>query len=178
MKIYRRLCVASLVFLLGGGLFAEEAKVALVIGNGAYQTSTVSPLTNPPNDARDVSAALRRIGFEVRTVVDGTREQMGLAVREFGDELQRAEIGLFFYAGHGVQVDGINYLIPVDAELPNTGLIPFRTIAADEILAYMENSGTALNMFFLDACRDNPLPQASRTLNRGLAAAGVRRRRR
>lgn len=174
MNARRNIVVLAFFFVVASVLPADGEKVALVIGNGAYRTTTVSPLVNPPNDARDVSTALRRIGFEVRTVIDGTREEMGVALSEFGEDLQRAQVGLFFYAGHGVQVDGSNYLIPVDADLPNASLVPFRTIAADEILAFMNDAGTTLNMFFLDACRDNPLPQVSRSLNRGLAAAGVR----
>lgn len=178
-----RLALAALTFLLvvvaAAGLAAQQQtsqdrKVALVIGNGAYRTSTVSPLTNPPNDARDVSRELEGIGFDVTTVTDGTEEAMGIAIEAFGAELQRADVGLFYYAGHGVQYEGSNYLIPVDADLPNTNLLRYRAIAADEILAYMEGAGTNLNLFFLDACRDNPLPQVSRSMNRGLAAASMR----
>lgn len=152
----------------------QDRKVALVIGNGAYRTDTVSPLINPPNDAWDVSRALQGIGFEVTTVTDGTKEAMGIAIEAFGAELQQADVGLFYYAGHGVQHEGNNYLIPVDADLPDTNLLRYRAIAADEVLAYMESAGSTLNMVFLDACRNNPLPQASRSMNRGLAAASMR----
>ncbi|MDA3949343.1 MAG: caspase family protein, partial [Spirochaeta sp.] len=150
-------------------LAAEGNRVALVIGNGDYQTRTVAPLRNPPNDAQDVSRALQNTGFEVRTVIDGTREEMGIAIEQFGRDLRGADVGLFYFAGHGVQVDGTNYLIPVDANLPDATVVRFRTVAADEVLAYMESAGSRVNLFFLDACRDNPLPQVSRTLTRGLA---------
>jgi len=152
----------------------EERRVALVIGNGAYETATLSPLRNPANDAEDVTAALEVIGFDVMKFVDASREQMAQAVDEFGTALRDADVGLFYYAGHGVQVDGTNYLIPVDAELPDAGLAPYRTTAADEVLTYMEAANTEVNLFFLDACRDNPLPDTSRSAQRGLAP--VRRR--
>lgn len=155
---------------------AEGARIALVIGNGNYRTNTVSPLRNPPNDARDVSRALQDAGFTVRTVIDGTREQMGVAIEQFGRDLRNAEVGLFYFAGHGVQVDGTNYLIPVDANLPDANVVRFRTITADEVLAQMERAGNRVNLFFLDACRDNPLPQISRSLNRGLAPVSQRPR--
>jgi hypothetical protein len=154
--------------------YADGRKVALVIGNGNYRSATVSKLVNPPNDARDMSASLASIGFEVITVVDATREEMGLSINRFGEALSGAEVGLFYYAGHGVQVNGANYLIPVNADLPNSNVVPFRTIPADEVLAFMDASGAALNLFLLDACRDNPLPQVSRTLSRGLAAVSRR----
>jgi branched-chain amino acid transport system substrate-binding protein len=180
--IKRALLPAMLLFLsvayfLGATtsvLAQDSRKVALVIGNGAYRTRSVSRLNNPPNDARDVSIALEQIGFNVHTVIDGTHEEMGLALTEFGRDLSRAEVGLFYFAGHGIQVNGSNYLIPVDVDLPNASVVPFRTIAADEILAFMEESETTLNMFFLDACRDNPLPQVSRSIDRGLAVARIR----
>ena len=165
--------VLALVLVTVAGVVAwagEGPRVALVIGNGAYDTPTVTPLTNPPNDARDVAAAPREIGFDVRTVIDGTHEEMGAALDGFASDLRDAEVGLFYYAGHGVQVDGTNYLIPVDADLPNAGVVRFRTLAADELLAYMEDAGAGVNLFFLDACRDNPLPQVSRSLNRGACA--------
>ena|GEM_PF-2974049 len=169
--------ILVIFLLLAAGILqagADDTRVALVIGNGAYQAATVSPLANPPNDARDVSEKLRQIGFDVTTVIDGSREEIGVAVGRFGEALQRADVGIFYYAGHGVQVDGVNYLIPVDADLPSANLVQFRAVSTDEILAYMEAAGTGLNMFFLDACRDNPLPQASRSMNRGLAAANRR----
>ena len=173
-ELIRFRVIAFSLILITVPIFGEGLKVALVIGNGAYRTDTVSPLINPPNDARDVSEALRSIGFEVDLLIDGTREEMGLTIERFSNDLRGAEVGLFYYAGHGVQVEGTNYLIPVDADLPNANVVRFRTIAADEVLAFMEAAGASLNLFILDACRDNPLPQASRTIARGLAAVSRR----
>ncbi len=172
MRVVLPVLLALLLVTVAAG--ADDKRVALVIGNGAYDTPTVTPLTNPPNDARDVAATLAEIGFDVRTVIDGTREEMGAALDGFALDLRDAEVGLFYFAGHGVQVDGTNYLIPVDADLPNAGVVHWRTLAADEVLASMEDAGARLNLFFLDACRDNPLPQVSRSLHRGLAPVSRR----
>jgi formylglycine-generating enzyme required for sulfatase activity len=166
---------AVLLFLTAIPSFGQNgARHALVIGNSNYRSNTVSILVNPVNDARDVAATLRQMGFSVREIIDGSREQMALAIDGFSRDLKGAEVGLFFFAGHGVQVDGRNYLIPVDAELPNSQVVPFRTIVADEVLAGMSAAGAKLNLFFLDACRDNPLPAESRNLQRGLAVVGNR----
>jgi hypothetical protein len=174
LRLVLALAVA-LLFSAGIPCFGQSgSRHALVIGNGSYRSNTVSALVNPVNDARDVAATLRQLGFSVREIIDGTREQMALAIDGFSRDLKGAEVGLFFFAGHGVQVDGRNYLIPVDAELPSSQVVPFRTIVADEVLAGMSAAGAKLNLFFLDACRDNPLPAESRNLQRGLAVVGNR----
>ena len=161
--------VMAVVLLLVLPLQAQDRRIALIIGNGAYHTSAIAPLPNPPNDICDIKIALQGLGFEIRDVVDGTYEQMCLAIDAFGRDLKHADVGLFYYAGHGVQVNGSNYLIPVDANLPDASLVRFRTVALDEVLAYMDQGSTRLNLCFLDACRDNPLPGSSRGLTRGLA---------
>lgn len=173
-SLYRVGLAGLLLLVVLSGVCAQDKRVALVIGNGAYQTGTVPPLANPPNDAADMAQTLRSIGFAVTEVVDGTREEMEIAVSMFGRSLYDADVSLFFYAGHGVQVDGSNYLVPVDARLDSAEVIPFRTVAADQVLAFMESANTTLNLFFLDACRDNPLPQSSRSVSRGLAVVGRR----
>jgi hypothetical protein len=171
----RKVCLTLLVLTICfGTTYGQDRRVALIIGNSNYRSRTVTPLVNPANDARDLSQTLRNIGFTVRELTNATREEMQLAVDAFTLDLRGAEAGLFFFAGHGVQVNGRNYLIPVDAELPNSQVVPFRTIVADEVLASMTTAGAGLNLFFLDACRDNPLPAESRSLQRGLAVVGDR----
>jgi uncharacterized caspase-like protein len=130
-----------------------ESRVALVIGNGAYQTS---PLKNPPNDARAVSGALQRCGFQVQTLVNATLPQMEDALRQFGQRLKSGSVGLFYYAGHGMQVKGSNYLIPVGANIAAEDEVRFKALDASEVLAKMESAGNGLNLMILDACRNDP----------------------
>jgi uncharacterized membrane protein YgcG len=140
----------------------REVRVALVIGNGKYQS--VAALPNPSNDAADVSEALRKLGFDVVEGRDLDKRGMEDKVREFGRKLDRASLALFFYAGHGLQVGGKNYLVPTDAKLERPGDLSFDTIDVAQVLAQME-AEPRVNLIFLDACRDNPL---ARTLARSL----------
>jgi hypothetical protein len=140
----------------------REVRVALVIGNGKYQS--VATLPNPSNDAADVSEALRKLGFDVVEGRDLDKRGMEDKVREFGRKLDRASLALFFYAGHGLQVGGKNYLVPTDAKLERPGDLSFDTIDVAQVLAQME-AEPRVNLIFLDACRDNPL---ARTLARSL----------
>jgi tetratricopeptide (TPR) repeat protein len=141
---------------------SREVRVALVIGNGKYQSATALP--NPANDAADVAAALRKLGFDVVEGRDLDKRGMEDKVREFGRKLDRANLALFFYAGHGLQVGGKNYLVPIDAKLERAGDLSFDTIDVAQVLAQME-AEPRVNLIFLDACRDNPL---ARTLARSL----------
>ncbi|MFQ5570950.1 MAG: caspase family protein [Rhodothermales bacterium] len=131
-----------------------EARVALVIGNTQYQHAR--SLQNPANDARGMAQALQRLGFTVVIGMDLTHEQMDDAVNQFSRQLGGSEVGLFFYAGHGAQVDGVNYLIPVDAQIERENQVKYRTVSAEEVLATMEDASGRLNVVILDACRDNP----------------------
>jgi uncharacterized caspase-like protein len=140
----------------------REIRVALVIGNGNYKTANTLP--NPPNDAADVASALRKLGFDVVEGRDLDKRGMEDKVREFGRKLDRASMALFFYAGHGLQVGGKNYLVPIDAKLERAGDLSFDTIDVGQVLAQME-AEPRVNLIFLDACRDNPL---ARTLARSL----------
>jgi hypothetical protein len=143
---------------------AASDRVALVIGNGAYRNA--NPLPNPPNDAADVAAALRAIGFDVVEGRDLDKRAMEAKVVEFGRKLDDAQLALFFYAGHGLQVAGKNYLVPIDAKIERAAELGFETIEMSQVLAQME-ADKRVNLVFLDACRDNPL---ARTLARSLAA--------
>ncbi|MCP3933473.1 MAG: caspase family protein [Bacteroidetes bacterium] len=143
-----------------------DRRIALIIGNSAYQ---FSPLKNPENDAVDMSEALERLGYSVTVLTNATFLDMGRAINAFGNELKKGGVGLFFYAGHGVQVNGRNYLIPVDSNINHEEDIPYITIDANLVLSKMESAGNSLNIIMLDACRNNPYAKSFRSLNRGLA---------
>ncbi|MBK5961337.1 hypothetical protein CCR97_24485, partial [Rhodoplanes elegans] len=164
---YRMLAVFAVLLLAvaipaGAGPAAAQERVALVIGNGAYRAAT--PLPNPPNDAADVAAALRKLGFTVIEGRDLDKAALEDKIRAFGRALDRASVALFFYAGHGLQVAGKNYLVPVDARLERPGDLSFETVEVGQVLGQME-AEARVNLVFLDACRDNPL---ARTLARSL----------
>ena len=147
-------------------------RTALVIGNGNYKGATA--LQNPVNDALDMAEALRDLGFEVICKVDAGREEMDAAVQDFFRKLNRAQAGFFYYAGHGMQIDGINYLLPVDIRVSSSGDVKHRAIKMDWILSKMEDSGSDVNIVVLDACRDNPF-RGFRGTGNGLAPIqGVR----
>jgi uncharacterized caspase-like protein len=126
----------------------------------------VAQLPNPSNDAADVALALRNIGFDVIEGRDLERRAMEEKIREFGRRLDKADVALFFYAGHGLQVGGKNYLVPIDAKLERAGDLSFETLDVGLVLGQME-ADKRVNLVFLDACRDNPL---SRSLARALGA--------
>ena len=153
--------------LLAGPAVAQaERRVALVIGNSAYKAA---PLKNPVNDARDIAASLKALGFEVTLLPDATHKQMEAAVREFGLSLRQGGVGLFYYAGHGIQVGGENYLVPVDAVIQTESDVKFGSLNAGLVLGKMEDAGNALNIVILDACRNNPFARSFRSAEAGLA---------
>jgi len=155
--------------LVSNTAIATENRLALVIGNGAYQYA--GSLANPTNDANDMATQLRSIGFTVDLVTNGSYRDMGEAVDLFGSKLRQSKgIGLFYYAGHGMQVNGHNYLIPVDASISGESEIKYKSIDAGLVLAKMEQAGSRLNMVFLDACRNNPFSRSFRSSVAGLAA--------
>ncbi len=148
----------------------SEKRVALVIGNGAYAKGR---LKNPPNDARAMAAALREVGFEVQEVIDADKVRIQRAMRDFGKKLrERGGVGLFYYAGHGVQVQGKNYLVPLGAEteVEAEADVEIFCIDAENVLRQMEDAGSRVNIVILDACRNNPFSQSfSRDTAGGLA---------
>jgi formylglycine-generating enzyme required for sulfatase activity len=143
-----------------------ERRVALVIGNGAYKQS---PLKNPVNDARDMAATLRDLGFEVILRENADLPRMEAAVNEFWQRLKQGGAGLFYFAGHGLQVSGHNYLVPVGAKLEVEQDAKFKCLDAGMVLGRMENAGNGLNIIILDACRNNPFARSWRSAEVGLA---------
>ncbi|MCG8443843.1 MAG: caspase domain-containing protein, partial [Caulobacterales bacterium] len=139
------------------GAASEGRRVALVIGNSAYVNA--APLPNPVNDARDMAAALVELGFEVVEGYDLNRPDMSQTIRDFSQRLAGADVGLFFYAGHGLQVNGKNYMAPVDAALEGEESLDFEAVDMGLVLAQMERD-PRVNLIILDACRDNPLADA------------------
>ncbi len=145
---------------------ATEQRVALVIGNSSYKDA---PLRNPVNDANDVAAALREIGFRVTLKTNAGQRQMKDAIREFGTELARGGVGLFYYAGHGIQYKGRNFLVPVGANIEREAHVEDETVDAAFVLAQMEDARNRVNIVIVDACRNNPYTRGFRSVSRGLA---------
>ena len=145
---------------------AEQRRIALVIGNGAYVSS---PLKNPANDATDMAATLSKVGFTVEHGVNLTQRQMKAMIREFGQKLKGGGQGLFYFAGHGVQLRGRNYLIPVDAEITSESDVEDQGVDANLVLGLMDEAGNGLNVIILDACRNNPFARSFRSAGNGLA---------
>ncbi|TGQ70864.1 peptidase C14 [Mesorhizobium sp. M00.F.Ca.ET.186.01.1.1] len=146
-----------------------ERRVALVIGNGTY--AEAGTLANPVNDALDIADKLRSIGFEVIEGNDLGKRDLERKIGEFSDALQSAGVGLFYYAGHGLQVDGRNYIVPVDARLDMPVKLQLEAVPIDEVLDIMEQQ-TKVSLVFLDACRNNPFARSlSRTASSRSAAA-------
>lgn len=143
-----------------------ERRVALVIGNGAYE---VGPLRNPTNDAREVAKALTEIGFEVIHKENLTQNELKRAIRGFGEKLRDGGVGLFYFAGHGIQVNGENYLIPVEAIINSEQEVEYDSVDLGLVVAQMENAQNDLNIVILDACRNNPFARSFRSSTRGLA---------
>ncbi len=134
------------------------ARVALVIGNAAY---AVGPLTNPTKDAQAMSGLLRGMGFQVVEARDASRPQMQAAIQQAGELLKGQDgVGLLYYAGHGLQLDWHNYMLPVDAKLSTASDVPVQGVDVQSVLDAFKTAGNRMNILVLDACRDNPFPQA------------------
>lgn len=147
---------------------AQERRLALVIGNGDYSNDQ---LANPENDAKSMELALEDIGFEVYKYENLNRVELAKAIDQFGNKLSEYDVGLFFYAGHGIQSKGFNYLVPVDASLKTESDIEFNCVRADRVLGKMDDAKNGVNIVILDACRNNPFERSwTRSTNgRGLA---------
>lgn len=155
--LFTLIAAASAALLPAGPAHAEK-RVALVIGNAAYKET--AKLANPVNDAKEIASALKASGFEVILGVDVDKREFDTKVRNFAHLTENADVAIFFYAGHGLQVAGRNYLIPVDASLQNERDLDFDAQSLDFILKQMElNRADKTSIVFLDACRDNPFAQ-------------------
>lgn len=174
-SILRRLPAVFLFFVLllvATAVSADiiDTRIALVVGNANYEHFGV--LKNPTNDATDIAETLSAMGFEVTLLVDAGHRQLVEAVRDFGNSLAAdGGLGLFYYAGHGIEVGGTNYLIPVDADIAAEDEVEFSSVALDFVVGKMASARNANNILILDACRDNPLPASRRSAasSRGLS---------
>ena len=161
--------VLALVVLAVPAVVLADGRVALVVGNSTYAHIGRPP--NPDNDARDLSVSLRRLGFEVTTEFNVDRVELTEALRAFTRRSAGTDVSLVFYAGHGIEMDGVNYLVPVDARLERDVDVRFETVTVDDLL--VSTSGASLPLVILDACRNNPLARsmqrtaATRTVSGG-----------
>ena len=147
---------------------SSEYRQALVIGNSDYDYAGV--LRNPINDAQAISNTLGELGFKVRTVIDADKRGMEQAIRSFGKQLRdRKGVGLFYYAGHGMQLDGENYLLPVNINPDTEDDVLYDGVPLGKLLAQMKSAGNGINVVILDACRNNPFARSFRSTSRGLA---------
>jgi formylglycine-generating enzyme required for sulfatase activity len=144
-----------------------EQRTALVIGNGAYESAS---LRNPPNDARAMGVLLKELGFDVIEKENLGQKEMKKEIQAFGQRLLKGGVGLFYYAGHGMQVNGRNYLIPVGAQIEHEKQVEYEAVDVGMVLAEMDNARNRLNIVILDACRDNPFARSFRSSSQGLAS--------
>ena len=145
---------------------ATQQRVALVIGNNSYADA---PLNNPLNDAKAIAKALEAAGFQVILKLNANHKDMMGAVREFGSRLRQGGSGLFYFAGHGMQIKGRNYLIPVGADIQREDEVAYQAMDAQAVLDKMESAGNGTNLMILDACRNNPFARSFRSATQGLA---------
>ena len=157
---------ALLFFVAGDGVAQQAPKVALVIGNAAYKNS---PLRNPENDAKDIAKSLKGFGFTVIERMNLTTKQIGPMLREFRSKLTPGSVAVIFYAGHGVQIKGENYLPTVDADIQGEEDVPMQSLSTRQLMDVLAESGTRMNLVFLDACRHNPYSRRFRSTTRGLS---------
>jgi TPR repeat protein len=143
---------------------SDQKKVALVIGNNDYKDA---PLKNPAHDAQDIANVLRSLGFTVQTKINADQREIESAVKEFVRDIQNGDVGLFYFSGHGVQVHGENYLMPVGGYITSEADVKYKAVSAGYILAQMDESRNRTNIFILDACRNNPF-RGFRSMSKGL----------
>jgi TonB family protein len=164
--IFRLFFVLLVVFSNVSHAQPKENRVALVMGNSAYKTA---PLKNPTNDAKDMAAKLKGMGFTVVERNNLTAKQIGSTLREFRSKLTPGSVALVYYAGHGLQIKGENYFPTVDAEIAGEEDVPNQSLAMRQIMDVLEDAKTRLNLVFLDACRNNPYQRSFRSSSDGLS---------
>ncbi|MEY4294719.1 MAG: hypothetical protein RLY82_407, partial [Pseudomonadota bacterium] len=154
--------------LLPDVAFADGSRLALVVGNGAYADG---PLANPAHDAKDVAELLRKAGFDVVLHVDADKETLSKAVHQFGKQIKNpaVKVGVFYYAGHGIQREWRNYLVPVSAKIKTAGDVLRQTVEMSDLLSYMTHSKGRSFLVVLDACRDDPFGNDYRPTLKGLS---------
>jgi len=165
----RLIAMMALLFFWSPAVGAQETRLALVIGNSKYETA---PLTNPVNDARLMASTFRNLGFRVIERLNVTQRELKRAINEFGDLLDQAgreTVGVFYYAGHGIQVAGKNFMVPVDAEISREKDVFVEGVNVDGVLRAMEFARNQTNFIILDACRNNPYSRSFRSSSAGLA---------
>src|SRR5262249_22948572 len=145
-------CIFGLLLLTLNAAVAQQRRTALVIGNAAYKDA---PLVNPVNDAADMATALKRLGFDVTILRNANLQTMEDNIEAFSIKLRQGGMGLFYYAGHGVQIDGENYLIPVGELIASQVQARARSVAVGTVLGAMRDARNELNVVILDACRNN-----------------------
>ena len=160
------LALSVMGILVSADTAKADRRVAFVVGNGAYKN--VAPLPNPPIDAKSMAGLLRHAGFDVVEGINLTRDKMTERLLEFGQKTQGADIAVFFYAGHGIAVDGINYLLPVDADIKSEMDVKLGNAINVDLTLDQTMNAAKVKLVFLDACRDNPFAA------RIEAAAGTR----
>ena len=172
----RRYVVATILLLILAGTAhaatpsvapASERRTALVIGNSDYEL--ISPLRNPVNDARSMARVLRDLGFDVIAKENLNRYEMRKAIRDFGRKLGQGGVGLFYYAGHGIEVGGENFMVPLNAPIQFEDDVDVEAVSVNLLLAKMASAANRLNIVILDACRNNPYSRSFRSSASGLA---------
>ena len=164
-----RFVLFALTALSSAAAVSAETRIALVIGNSAYSSG---PLPNPANDAKMIGETLSSLGFEVIARRNADQNTMKRAIQEFGSRLEKggpSAVGLFYYAGHGVQLNGRNYLIPTTAQIEREGDVEIEAVSADWVIEQMRYARNRLNIVILDACRNNPFTRSMRSVDHGLA---------
>jgi hypothetical protein len=167
---FRMLAALAASVFTGSQAAAAENRIALVIGNSAYQS--VSPLPNPANDAKAMTALLNSAGFEVMVAPDLTQNDMRQAISEFAAKIAgkgQDSVALVFYAGHGVQVDGENFLVPIDAHIGRESDVPLQALRLNDLMNTLASVPSKTRIVLLDACRNNPFSDINKTTGRGLA---------
>src|SRR6201986_2111643 len=179
-RLIMRFWIAALsiaTFLFSGEAALADKRVAFVVGNGAYKN--VPQLPNPPMDAKTMASTLRNVGFDVVEGYNLTRDKMTERLLEFGKKAEGADVAVFFYAGHGIAINGTNYLLPVDADIKSEMDVKLGAAINIDLTLDQTMSDAKVKLVFLDACRDNPFAakiksnSATRSVSVGAGPAEV-----